>query len=397
MRRNICMLAYTNYTFDARVRREAETLASEGDRNVLFLTLMEGQTPREYRQNGVTIRELNISKYEGDSIFKYLLAYCHFAIRAFFRITSLFLRGSIDVLHVHNMPNFLIFSTIVPFLFGKRIVLDIHDTLIETYESKFANNHFVGRILYYALYLEERISCAVAHKLICVNHTQKDILIGRGIPEEKILVLLNVPDPKIFKPDSRTNSRNGGNNSFNMVYHGTVAARLGVDLAIEAVAALKDHIPGLNFLILGDGERKQDLIRFAEEKEVTDVVQFLPLIPLKRMVEILSDKDLEVISNRKNTATELMLPVKLLECVALGIPAVVPRLRTIERYFSDDMVFYFDPEDRDSLVETIKDAYSNPDRRERTAENAKRFLDRYGWDTHKLDLINLYNHLENRR
>lgn len=391
MKRNICMLVYTNLTFDSRVRREAETLASEDRLNVLILTLMEGETPREYQQNGVTIRELNISKYEGHNIFRYLLSYCNFTIRSFFKITALFTRGSIDIIHIHNMPNFLIFSSIVPLIFRKKIVLDIHDTLIETYESKFASKKITRKILYYALYLEEKLSCALAHQLICVNHTQKDILVGRGIREDKILVLMNVPDPKIFNHSSGINNHNRSNTSFKLVYHGTLAARLGVDLAIGAVARLKSEIPGLNFLILGDGEGKQDLVKLAEEKGVTDIVQFLPFFPLERMVEILSDGDLEVISNRKNTATELMLPVKLLECVALGIPTVVPRLKTIERYFSDDMVFYFDPDDMDSLVKAINEAYSSPGRKEKTAENAKRFLDKYGWDRHKLELIHLYN------
>ena len=55
--------------------------------------------------------------------------------------------------------------------------------------------------------------------------------------------------------------------------------------------------------------------------------------------------DLGVVGNRRSAAGDLMLPVKLLEYVSLGIPAVVPRLKTIEHYFSDDMVAYYEPED----------------------------------------------------
>ena len=56
--------------------------------------------------------------------------------------------------------------------------------------------------------------------------------------------------------------------------------------------------------------------------------------------------DVGVVGNRRSAAGDLMLPVKLLEYVSLGIPAVVPRLRTIEHYFTDDMVAYYEPERR---------------------------------------------------
>ena len=58
-----------------------------------------------------------------------------------------------------------------------------------------------------------------------------------------------------------------------------------------------------------------------------------------------------------------MLPVKLLEYVSLGIPAVVPRLKTIEHYFSDDMVAYYEPEDVESLADAIYRLYREPERR----------------------------------
>lgn len=103
--------------------------------------------------------------------------------------------------------------------------------------------------------------------------------------------------------------------------------------------------------------------------------------------------DLGVVPNRKNAATELMLPVKLLECIALGIPVVAPRLKTIEYYFSDDMLFYFEPDNIDSLADAILYAYNNETERIKKAKNAKRFLEKYGWEKHKWDLINMYNQL----
>ena len=54
--------------------------------------------------------------------------------------------------------------------------------------------------------------------------------------------------------------------------------------------------------------------------------------------------DVGVIANRLSVACELMLPVKLMEYIGLGIPVIVPRRKTIQYYFSEDMVSYFEPE-----------------------------------------------------
>jgi glycosyltransferase involved in cell wall biosynthesis len=88
-----------------------------------------------------------------------------------------------------------------------------------------------------------------------------------------------------------------------------------------------------------------------------------------------------------------MLPVKLLEYVSMDIPVVAPRLRTIEYYFTDEMVSYFEPENVDSLAHAISSLLNDEHRRTSQAEKAKAFLDQYGWDKHRYDLINLYREL----
>ena len=84
--------------------------------------------------------------------------------------------------------------------------------------------------------------------------------------------------------------------------------------------------------------------------------------------------DLGVVGNRRSAAGDLMLPVKLMEYIALRIPAVVPRLKAIEYYFSDDMVAFYEPEDVASLADAIYRLYRDPELRCRQAERAAEFL-----------------------
>jgi glycosyltransferase involved in cell wall biosynthesis len=123
------------------------------------------------------------------------------------------------------------------------------------------------------------------------------------------------------------------------------------------------------------------------------IVHFHPIASLGDLPRLLSRMDLEVLANRRSVATELMLPVKMLECVALGIPVVAPELKAIRTYFTDDMIFFFKPDDTESLSEAILLALRNPEMRKQKAASAKRFLAEYGWGTHKERLLDLYRHL----
>jgi len=389
------MIVYSLYTFDARVRREAETLASEPDYNVTVIALKETSSPRTYLLEGVEICELNVPKYRGASMFKYLLSYLWFCISAFCECTRLSIKTGIDVVHVHNMPNMLVFCGIIPALMGKRIVLDVHDTVIETYASKFNSipNRMIRNVLNTLLRLEEFLSGAFTDKIIAVNEIQRRRLIGRGIPESKIIISMNVPDPKRFygKPPGLKTSQD---THFNVVYFGTITQRLGIDLAVRAMKNLVDHIPGIRLHIIGDGEDKLKFKRLSESLNLDNVVRFSETYyPLEELMPLLRQMDVCVIPNRRNEATELMLPVKMMESIALDIPVVVPRLEAIQHYFSDDMVFYFEPDDVDSMAHAILNAYQDEKNRSTKVRNAQFSLDEYGWENHKHILLNAYKQL----
>src|SRR6185312_5722639 len=132
----VLMIAYTNYATDGRVIREAEAAVDAGFA-VDFLCLRTARDPAEEMIRGVRVIHLNQSRYRGKGLARYVLSYLQFFLRCFWKSTILFLRERYRVIHVNNMPDFLVFCTILPKLFGARIVLDIHDPMPNTFASKF--------------------------------------------------------------------------------------------------------------------------------------------------------------------------------------------------------------------------------------------------------------------
>jgi len=388
----VCMIAYTNYVIDARVRREAETLAAHGF-HVCCLTNRNGATATSRVIAGVEVRELAVPKYRGKSTLAYMASYVRFLIYASFACLALVLKDEVDVLHVHNLPDFLVFAGLLPRFMGRKVVLDIHDSMPETFATKFSASGLIHR----ALCFEERVSTFVANKVICVNHPQRDTLVARGLPADKTFITMNVPDPRIFGAATEGYTPEAPDGAFHLVYHGTMAERLGVDLLIRAVAQLRKSNPQIRLHLWGNGDDLVSFQRLTHELGIDAAVEFNPKgYPLDELPARLRTMHLGVVGNRSTVAGDLMLPVKLLEYVALGIPAVVPKLRTIQHYFSDDMVFYYEADNVESLADCLKQLHCQPQLRRERAARARAFLDEYGWERKSGELVALYESLVKR-
>ena len=267
-------------------------------------------------------------------------------------------------------------------------MLDIHDTMPEIYRGKFGvgPDHPLIRLLR----LQERLSAGLASRVLTSEHTKRDALVEHGLPAEKIEVLLNLPDPRIFPPAPPREPR-PADAGFRLVFHGTLAERLGVDLALEAVARIGERIPGLRLDVIGDGDQRPALLALRDRLGLQDRVRFSDgMVPVEDLPRLLADADLAVIPTREGIATRYMLPTKLVEYATLGIPAIVAPTHTIRYYFDETQVAFFTPGDPESLAETIVALHEDPVRRRALALGAARFSERYSWNRHKqvyLDLV----------
>jgi glycosyltransferase involved in cell wall biosynthesis len=385
------MIAYTLYDGDARIRREAETLVSSGLYDVVVLTLKNGKSDESYVVEGVRVQPLNIEKYRGKNPLRYILSYLAFTARAFLTVTRFAWAGAIDIVHVHNMPNFLIFAALVPLLQRKPVILDVHDTMPETFGATFSSP--IRRIALPLLALEERICGALAGRLITVNDVQREAILARQPrAAAKMVVSMNVPDSRLFTADVAAPAK-AGNGPFRVVYHGTVSRRLNVGLAVDAVARCASTIPEIQLHIVGDGDARKDLVQYCGARGLHQHIFFHDRAPFERLIPLIRGMHVGVVPLESNPATELMLPVKLMECLALGVAVVAPRLKAISHYFDERMLFFFRPGDLDSLTMALLRARDPLERRSRLRQ-AQAFFEDYGWNHHKGTLLDLYRQLE---
>ena len=176
-RRKICMIAYTGYEGDSRVRRYAETLAQRGDMVDVISLRVPSVEAVGGKLNGVTIHHIDRHDKNESSPWAYVMGYMSFLFRASVKITRLHAREHYDVIHVHNIPDFLVFAAWYPKLTGAKLILDIHDILPELFESKFHSpfNRSISRY-----FDSSKGSQKFVHDVILSNHLWREKLTARS-------------------------------------------------------------------------------------------------------------------------------------------------------------------------------------------------------------------------
>jgi len=397
------MLAYTEYLTDPRVRREAQALAARGD-SVDFLCLRQpkGQpTPQWETIDGVQVCHLPIRKYQGTSQIAYLFSYLWFLVVSTVWISGLHMRRNYQLFQVHTMPDFIIFAALLPRLTGCKLILDMHDLTSDLYSVKFRSRWM--RPLIWGLRAQERWSAGIAHHVITVHEPYRQILIERRIPAQKITVLMNVPDDRIFSMAVRETGKlvrittPDESHPFTLIYHGTVVARYGLDVMLRAVALLLQQrtIPKLRLVIYGKGDDLPRLRTISAELGLDNTVYFHGKhVPLETLPALIIQADLAVVPNLANPFTEYVLPTKMMEYAALGMPAVVARTLVVSQYFDEEMVAYFEPGNAEELAAIISTLAHDPARRRYMANiTYERFTTRYNWTTMKQTYYDLADRL----
>jgi glycosyltransferase involved in cell wall biosynthesis len=145
---------------------------------------------------------------------------------------------------------------------------------------------------------------------------------------------------------------------------------------------------------MGQGEYEAPLRELAPELELDKNVVFLGFKPLEEVVRVVRSADIGVTANTSDIFTRLIVPTKLLEYVALAVPAVVSRLPAVEEYFDETMVNFFAPDDAKDLASVVCSLAEDLSMARETARRTRdTFLSEYGWTKMRQRYVQLIDEL----
>jgi len=386
--RRVCMITHSFYESDNRVTRYAEALAAQGDTVDVLALRRSPQIPATEESRGVRVVRLQnrFGKTERSQL-AYVWPLLRFFLRSSWWVTRHHARHPYDVLHIHNMPDFLVFAAWYPRLTGARIILDIHDVVPEFYATKFSAGKpgMSGAFLR----LIERRSARFADHVIISNHLWFEKFATRTGTAGRCSVFINNVDTGVFRPRRRT--RDDG--KLIVLFPGGLQWHQGLDLALRAFPSVVAAVPNAEFHIYGDGHMKSSLVALAAELGCNGHVKFFEPVRVTAIAPIMGNADLGIVPKRADSFGNEAYSTKIMEFMALGVPVVVSRTKIDQFYFDDSVVRFFESGNVAALAAAIVDVLRDAQLRERLVANAGIYAERHSWRRRQGDYLNLVNEL----
>jgi glycosyltransferase involved in cell wall biosynthesis len=383
----ICMLAYSFYETDNRIRRYTEALARRGDQVDVVALRHEKKMGPPKKVGNITIFGIQRRVHDEKGKHSYLERLVRFCLSSGVFLARAHWKNRYDLIHVHNVPDFLVFGALVPKLMGAKVILDIHDIVPEFYASKFKADE--DSMIIRMLKLTERVSANFANHLIISNHLWYDKLTKRSIRPEQCSAFVNHVDQGIFyrRPRTRKDGR------FIILFPGGMQWHQGLDLAIRAVGLIRDKAPEAELHIYGDGNHKPELEELSKELGLEQRVRFFDPRSLTEIAEIMANSDLGVVPKRANSFGNEAYSTKIMEFMSQGVPVVVSKTKIDSFYFNDQVVRFFESGNVEDLADAILTMIRNQGLRDALVENAFRYVEKNSWNNKQAEYFGLVDSL----
>jgi glycosyltransferase involved in cell wall biosynthesis len=389
----IAMVAYAFYDGNARIQQYATALAQRGDVVDLILLSRSGSRQPPFETiNGVNLYRIQSRPLGSESLIAYAWRVFLFLLRCSFLLTKKHLVDRYQVIHVHSVPDFLVFAAIIPRILGAAVILDIHDILPEFYASKCDGGK--GSKLFEFLVFVEKVSIRFSDHVIIANHVWYERLLNRSVKADKLTTINNYPNPDIFFPRERERF----DRKFVITYPGTLSWHQGVDIALRAFARVSSEIPEAEFHIYGNGAERDNLVQLANDLGLRGRVKFQDFLSIEAIAKVMANSDLAVVAKRAgSTFGNEAASTKIMEFMAVGVPVIVSRTKVDTFYHSESTVKFFTSEDVDDLAKSIAMLYRDASLRNKLSSNAIAYTREHSWNQKKNEYFAIVDSLASRR
>ncbi len=198
-----------------------------------------------------------------------------------------------------------------------------------------------------------------------------------GIPQEKISVIINGVDHRLFAPqprDQQVAQEFGLEQKFVVGYFGTIGNAHGIETLVEVAQAAGKSDPEVLFLVIGEGADKQLLQDMIAQRKLTNI-RIFPGQPRVRMPSIIAGSDICLVLLKNAELFKTVIPTKMLEFMSCARPIVAAvageAARCIENAGAGICV---SPGDHAAITEAILSLKRDASRRKQLGANGRSFI-----------------------
>lgn len=384
------MLSQTLFPPDIRLEKEIKSLNEAGYDVTVICNKFEKTFDTDYKYCKIERLSAPFPKQYLNKIINFPV---FFNPRYISKTIGFILKERPDIIHAHDLP-MVPLALLIKFLFRLPVIYDMHENYPEAlrvFKKKglinfLFKNYRLAKIL-------DKFCIKHSDKIITVVEENRQRLLKLGVNTEKVSVVSNTVDINTFGHEKINHQlEEGYKDKFVIIYAGRVNPERDLETPILSVSIIKDKLPEVLLIILGNGPSVNYLTRLAKENKVENHIRFIPWVGHDKVNSYLSFASVCIIVWPNNEFTNTTIPHKLFEYMSQSKPVLVSDAEPLKRIVKEtNSGRIFKSKDPVSFAEEIikfKDDKINYGENGRNA-----VLKKYNWQNDSKILINFYKSL----
>ncbi|MFO7837847.1 MAG: glycosyltransferase family 4 protein [Candidatus Thorarchaeota archaeon] len=285
-------------------------------------------------------------------------------------------RNEIDVLHIQmnsSTTEFLlpIFKHFLP-------------PIVVTFHLAYADGNPLIRTFFEFAWKVSVMACKVYDRVVLVDPSQKSIFTRLGVSEEKLTVVPNGVDTRLFIPN--TNSK--PNERVEFVYVGRLSVEKGIHVLLKAFRKYHKYNPYSRLTLVGEGILKH----IFQKSYDGDSVRWLGQIDHSKVPKVLQNADVFVLPQSIGG-----LGLSVMEAMSCGLPVITTKIGETANLLSSEEGILVEPDDDDAIYNAMKMLGEDEAlRRSMGVKCRQKIESKYSWTTQVRLLEDIYANLLNQ-
>jgi glycosyltransferase involved in cell wall biosynthesis len=389
--RRVAIVVHAIYPGDPRVRRQSDALTDAGHEVDVFALRQPGEVSDEIDGAQRIVRLPLNRAFTGFA--GHLAEYAAFTAMAAWRLAQEHRRRRYHLVQVATVPDFLGFAALPEKLGGVPLLLDLHEDMPEFFRDRFRAP--LLRPFMPLVTGVTRASAAVADELITVHEPLRELSIARGVPPNKITVVMNSADGRLFDPSRHPRRAFMADGTLRLIHHSNLQRIYGLDRAIGGLAGLPSELEW-RLDVYGDGPWRRPIEAAIADAGVGDRVTLHGRVPIDELPGLLASSDIGLVPSLPEPYLQYSLSTKLLEYAAMGVPVIASDLATFRHHFTDAALRFVRGDDPAALARAVVELAADAEGTVAMGAEARRQATAYDWEHQKARYLAVVDRLADR-
>lgn len=389
--RKILMISQAAFPPDIRLEKEIRSLFEAGY-NVLVICNQYDKNLKpsfefcEIRRLNAIFNSVKLNRIINFPIFfnpRYLLI-----------VYSSIIRFKPNYIHAHDLP-MVPLALIFGKLFRLPVIFDMHENYPEALKA-FGKKGLINFLFknYKAAKLLEKLCIKRSDAIITVVKENSERLISLGVNEEKVYLVSNTVDLKTFATEPIDEKiLDKYRNKIVMLYAGYVTPERGLDVVVRGMKYLKEKLPDVKLLIIGNGISVSVLKKISDDLLLNDFIEFIKWPGHDKLASYFESAKIFISPQPKNDFWDTTIPHKLFEYMSKSKPVLAADSKAIKRVIDETTcgLTYQTGNAQDFAAKALELLVSDVPF---GANGYKAVRDKYNWQEDAKVLIELYSNLK---